>query len=302
VRTSRWQLVSRGLHAPATPCRPLAEECRLTAAVLPVDAGFGHLTGVRLRGWWLPLLLEEHVLLASTRTGVHVQRRGVYVRRSAYADVELVEGVPLVTAAETLVELARDLSLLDLVPMVDRAMAAGVTRQEVLAVCRPRTAGVPVLRAALDLADPRSESWWESVLRVLHVVTGLGPVDSQVEVTSPSGLRMRADLHLVGTNRYPECDGGEHRTPDRHARDLERDKAFLAMGLERFGYPTAQIARRPETVILDGERARGLPHDPRRAARWRSLAHPSSLTAYGRTRLSARLRRYCLAANRRLAR
>lgn len=298
LRRPAWQRLSQGLHAPVRAERPLADLAQQTAKVLPVGSGFGHLTSARLREWWLPNQLPAHVLFASSSSGVHVQRAGVYVRRSHYADVEIVGGVPLMTAPETLIELARDLTLVDLVPMVDCALARGATCDEILAAARPRSRGSVTLRQAVRLADGRSESWWESVLRLMHVLAGLGPVASQVDVVAERGFVARADLHLVGTNRYPECDGGQHRTAARHAHDLRRDKAMHRLGLERYGYTTVEIARQPEIVIRDAEDARGLQHDPARVARWWQVARASSLTSYGRTRLAARLERYRLAARR----
>jgi hypothetical protein len=69
-------------------------------------------------------------------------------------------------------------------------------------------------------------------------------------------------------------------------------------GAERYGYTTSEIAQQPHVVIYDAETARGYSHDPRRVARWWTVARGSSLTAYGRTRLAGRLRRYRLAAER----
>jgi hypothetical protein len=298
LRGPEWERVSHGLHAPAVFERSVPELARLTAPVLPRDSGFGHLTSAHLRGWWLPNELGDHVLLATTRSGVHVQRQGLYVRRSRYAEAETLDGIPLIAAAQTLVELARDLTLVDLVPMVDCALAAGTSRDEILAAIRPRARGAQTLRRAVGLADRRSESWWESVLRLMHVVAGMGPVECQVDVAGRNGVVARADLHLVGTDRYPECDGGEHRTRARHLADLRRDKAMHRTGAERYGYTTSEIAQQPHVVIDDAETARGYSHDPRRVARWWTVARGSSLTAYGRTRLARRLRRYRLAAER----
>jgi len=154
----------------------------------------------------------------------------------------------------------------------------------------------PVPSGALQLADARSESWWESVLRLQHTLTGLGPVESQAEIRDNGRLVARADLHLLGTTRYPECAGGEHRTKDRHAHDLARDKDLTRLGLQRFGYTTAEIARRPEMVIRDAEEARRLPSDPRRTQTWWRHARVSTLSAHGRALLSGRLLRYRMAA------
>jgi hypothetical protein len=293
LRGPRWRRLSRGLYVPAVDAANDLADLGDLAQVLPSGSGFGHLTAVSARGWWLPNRLPRHVVFASTRSGVHVQRSGMYVRRSRLLELEHVRGLPMASAPTLLVELARDLTLVDLVPMVDCALAGGATVEQLRAACRRRTRGVVTLRRAIELGDPRSESWWESVLRVMHVVTGLGPVESQVDIVDGDGVFVgRADLHLVGTNRYPECDGGDHRTKDRHAQDLTREKGISRLGLERFGYTTDEICRRPELVIRDAEDARLLPHDRERARTWWRHARASTLTAYGRTRLAARLERY----------
>ncbi len=297
LRRVEWQRLSRGLYVPRVE-HTLVETAAAVALVLPRDSGFGHLTSAALREWWAPNRLPPHVLLATTRSGVHVQRTGLYVRRSRVAEFEDVGGLRCVTAAHTLVELARDLTLVDLVPIVDCALRSGVTAEQIQAAVTRRCRGAATLRRALALADNRSESWWESILRLQHVLTGLGPVECQPDIRADGRFVARADLHLVGTNRYPECDGGEHRSRDRHAQDLRRDKAMARLGLERYGYTTAELAWRPDLVIRDAEDARGLPHDDRRMQIWWRAARLSTLTGSGRARLAGRLERYRLAANR----
>lgn len=302
LRGPGWRRLSHGLYAPVSEPDELAEQVRALAQVLPRESGFGHLTSAALRGWWLPNHLGAHVLLATTTSRVHVQRPGLYVRRSDLAEFESVgadNSIACVTGAQTLLELAKDLTLVDLVPMVDCALARGTDAADIEAASRRRSRGAATLRKALRLADPLSESWWESVLRLQHVLTGLGPVQCQVEIRDELArgrFVARADLHLVGTRRYPECDGGEHRSRERHVKDLRRDKALSRLGLERYGYSTAEIAYQPELVISDAESARGLVPDQRRLQTWWRLARPSSLTAVGRRRLAARLDRYRRAA------
>lgn len=298
LRGPSWRRITHGVYAPSASTPDLAALAAATAVALPRDSGFGHLTSVGLRGWWLPNGLGPSVLFASTTSRVHVQRKGLYVRRSAYARTDLVGGLPVICPSETLLELAQDLSLVDLVPLVDCALAAGTAASDVLAAARPRSRGSRVLRRAVALADPRSESWWESVLRLMHVATELGPVQCQVPLWSGPTFVARADLHLVGTSRYPECDGGEHRSRDRHAHDLRRDKALQRAGAERYGYTTAEIAHHPQMIIRDAEVARAWQHDPERVARWWRLARTSTLTGHGRARLRARLDRYRRAALR----
>ena len=296
LRGPEWERVSHGLHAPAVFERSVPELARLTAPVLPRDSGFGHLTSARLRGWWLPNELGDHVLLATTRSGVHVQRQGLYVRRSHYAEAAPVDGLPLMTAAQTLVELARDLTLVDLVPMVDCALAAGASPEEILAAARPGARGAGTLRRAVGLADPRSESWWESVSgwctswrawgRWSARLTLPAGTESSPGPTSTWSARVgtrSATAGSIALARTWPISGGTRRCTER-CRALrlhhERDRS------------------EPHVVIEDAETARGYPHDPRRVARWWAVARGSSLTAYGRTRLAGRLRRYRLAAER----
>ncbi|HEX2175955.1 MAG TPA: hypothetical protein VHG70_08580 [Nocardioidaceae bacterium] len=298
LRSLRWRRLSHGVYARRGQDPSPDEMCSAMSSVLPRDSGFGSLTSAALRRWWRPNRLGRHVMLATTTSGVHVQRHGLYVRRSRHGEFEEIDGIPVVSAPQTLVELARDLSLVDLVPMVDCALRDGVKADDILAAARPRIPGTRRLRRAVDLSDERSESWWESMLRLLHVLPGLGPVESQVPLYDGGLLIARADLHLVGTSRFPECDGGRHREKERHASDLRREKGMSRRKFERYGYTTSEIAGRPGMVIRDAEDARGWEHDPRRLRVWWSHAKASTLTAYGRTILAARLERYRLAADR----
>ena len=298
LRSQTWQSLSFNLHGLRGE-RSTTETATALSLILPRNSGFGHLTSAALRGWWMPNQLGGPFWLATTLSPVHVQRRGLYVRRSRRATFETIDGVTCVTADHTLVELARDLTLIDLVPMVDCALRLGTTEQDILAAASGGSRGCLTLRKAVAFADSRSESWWESVLRLQHTTTGLGPVACQVELHDEGRFVARTDLHLVGTRRYPECDGGDHRDREQHLRDLRRDKDMHRLGAERFGYTTAEIARSPATVIRDAEDARGLAHDADRVAEWRHLAQQSTLTGHGRARLLARLRRYRLAAERR---
>jgi hypothetical protein len=299
LRGLGWERLSRGLYGRRrVEQRSPLELARALSEILPRDSGFGHLTAAQLRGWWLPHRLGPHVVMASTTSGVHVQRRDLYVRRSRFAEFELVDGVPVSTPAQTLIELARDLALVDLVPMVDCALQQGADRAAILEAARPRLRGAGRLRRAVDLADPRSESWWESILRLMHVLPGLGPVACQVALWDDGQFVARADLHLVGTRRFPECDGGRHREKERHDSDLRREKGMSRGSFERYGYTTGEIARRPGMIIRDAENARAMLHDPRRLRTWWGFARTSTLTGHGRALLAARLERYRLAAER----
>jgi hypothetical protein len=111
LRTLAWEAISHDLYAPLDPKRSRLEHARALTPALPRESGFGHLTAAGLRGWWLPHRLGSHVWLATTTSAVHIQRRGLYVRRSRLAEFDDLDGVPVVSAAQTLVDLAREQAL-----------------------------------------------------------------------------------------------------------------------------------------------------------------------------------------------
>ncbi len=268
--------------------------------VLPPDSAAGHLTGAALRGWWLPQLLEPPPLFATTAGSTHVQRPGVYVRRSPRTRTECVNGLRLVSGVDTVHELAGDLSVLDLVPILESAwQRGGVTPAEVVAAAPPKMRGLRTVYRAAPLADVRSESWWETMLRLVHELAGIR-VEPQQEIRTALGfLVARVDLRILGTNRFPEYDGEHHRDRSRHRDDLRREKEMRRVGLDRWGYTRVEIEHHPGQIVRDAENALILAHDPRRMDRWWREARVATVTASGRSRLAARLDRYRQAARRR---
>jgi hypothetical protein len=96
------------------------------------------------------------------------------------------------TAAETLLAAARDLGVLDLVILGDSALRLEhCTTTELRIVAAQHRRGAPLLRQVIGLLDARSESPWESVMRVLHVGAEV-PVDPQFEIFDDRGPVHRA--------------------------------------------------------------------------------------------------------------
>lgn len=292
----RWRPISHGLHVPHHAPDDRAARSRQIRAVLPDDAVLSHLTAARLWSLWLPRLPEWLPMTATLPPGViRPERRGLYVARSraALPTPRLVAGVPVVPPEVVLGQLAEDLSLVDLVVAIDSALALRLcTRAQVIGAVRRRQRGLPRLRRALELCDPRSESPWETVLRLVHVLAGI-PVVSQYAVHDDTGVFLaRADLRVEGTHRLPEYDGAPHRQREQHERDLARDKLLSRHGWQRYGYTASELLSDPASVIRDAEQALGRGHDPSRVVGWLEEAERSSLTAAGRRRLWRRLHRF----------
>jgi len=283
-----WTTVGRGLH---TREPSPAGRLRAWSQILRPGAAFTHLTGAAVRGWWLPPLPDELPVWVVQHKAQHASTRPglIAIRQRGIPPSELVDGLRVATPAEILVTCARDLGLLDLVVLADAALHVGdVTLDELRAVAREHRRGAPALRRALPLADGRSESAWETLLRMLHVVCGID-VEPQKELWANGGFVARADLWLVGTRTIHEYDGVDHRGPAQQRKDLKRDRRLTKAGIERRGYTAVEVVAQPLSILRDADAAVGRPHDPQRIQAWYSLLRESLFTPAGTARLRSRL-------------
>lgn len=280
----------------------LATTCRAVAVVLPDKAVFTHLTSAALRGWWLPMLDIFPLVACSDGDTAHRDRRGVYVRRCTIprGHRQRIGDVAVASPEWTIIELAEHLALLDLVAVIDSALHLGDTTVDAIRTTMPRgRRGVRVLRRALDLADGRSESWWETMLRLVHVLSGIA-VDPQETIVNAAGVEIaRVDLRIRGSRRVAEYDGSDHRDRRQHQSDLKREKALNRQGLERYGYIATEVIHSGRQIVRDAEDARGLAYVPGRADLWVAEARLASISASGRAALTRRLERLTQETSRR---
>ena len=287
-RTAGWTAVTRGVYV-AAPKPALGDRLRAWSLHLPDTAVLTHLTAAELRGWWLPDRVPQPVFAAVGVRQRHPQRAGLHVTRLRQAPaVEEVEGVRVATSAATLLACARDLGVLDLVILADSALRLGHCTIEDLAGHARGQRGAPALRAILPLLDPRSESPWESVMRVLHRAADI-EVEPQHEIHDDRGAFVaRADLWLVRTRRIHEYDGEVHRTIDTHRDDLDRDRRLLEIAWERCGWTSKEVLRRGASLITSADTALGRRWDPDRLRAWQALVADSLYGSVGRTRVASR--------------
>ena len=201
-----------------------------------------------------------------------------------------LRGLRLTTPAETLLALARDPTPLDLVVLGDSAVRQGdVTVEELAQIATgTRRRGAPALRGLVTLIDPRSESAWESVMRVLHRAADI-PVEPQHELTDDSGRFVaRADLWICGTRRVHEYDGSVHRNADTHASDLSRDRAMSLAGWERHGFTKRHLLHSGASIVRATDDLLGRAWDVRRFQAWECLLNASMLRPAGRLRVLRR--------------
>jgi hypothetical protein len=218
--------LSRGvsMRAGLVGVHDLRAELAAWTPLLPPSAVFTGLTALRAYGLWMPLLpveLPVFVAMGSVRGEYKPERsqlvvsrhptppeRGAMTGMGAVGPIDL----PVASVPEALLAASRWIGLLDLVALVDSALHAElVTITQLADVARRQRRGVRQLRAAIALADGRSESAWETMLRLLHVLADV-EVTPQVNIPHPDGgLAGRVDLLVTGTCQAQEYDGGEHR-------------------------------------------------------------------------------------------
>ena len=270
-----------GLYTDRSPLA-CSQADRLVAwrSLLPATAVFTHLTAAQVRGWWLPAPTPPpHPVHVAVGPGErHPQRSDLAVTRLGRTpEVEVVNGHRLATAAETLLALARDHEVLDLVVLADSALRAGhCTLDQLFATAAQRRRGAPRLREVLPLLDRRSESAWESIMRTLHRAAGI-EVEPQYEIyDAQHRFVARADLWVVGTRRIHEYDGEVHRDLAAHRKDLRRDRRLVETNWQRNGYTATEVLRGGGPSIASVDALFGRRFDPERLARWRALVSASS--------------------------
>jgi hypothetical protein len=287
-----WAQVTRGVHV-------LDDGDPLTALrgwqlLLPGHGCFTHLTAAAARGWWLPPLPRElPVFVSIGQNDPRPLRAGVRsIRLARPCEPDVVDGVRLAQPIEILLACATHLGLVDLVVLLDGATYAGDVSLPELAVelasTRRGRRGVASLRAALDLADDRSESPWETLLRLLHVVCGI-EVKSQYVLTGGTGQLARADLWLVGTRSLHEYDGEVHLPRKAQRKDLRRLRRITGVEWVRRGYTSDDVLHRAVTILRDADSAVGREHRPERVREWHELLRGSLFTPAGSKRLLGKI-------------
>lgn len=282
--------MSHGLHVPADA--EVTAELAAWQLLLPAHGCFTHLTGAALRGWWLPQVPDGlPVFVALRPRDPRPIREGIRsIRTNGTQQHQIIDGLRVAPPAEIVLACARDLDLLDLVVVIDAALhAADVTVDGLAASTLTGRRGAPAVRGALPWVDGRSESAWETALRVLHRACGV-EVEAQHEVLNGHGAVVaRGDLWLVGTRMFHEYDGGDHLERPRQVKDLRRLRRLDGEDFGRRGYTSEDLISRSIGILRDADRTIGRPHEPERIKAWYSLLRASCFSPAGRRLLLERL-------------
>lgn len=291
-RPTAWTPVTRGAIRRTNTSEVFLAELHAWAGVLPAHATFTHVTAARLLGLWLPPLPQPLPLVVQLPPeATRPVRPGLRAIRSETIDTPTsVQRLGVSGITDVLLALCRDLSDLDALVAVDSALQMGlVDRAHLIEQCGQRRRGVSRLRRVLALADGRSESAWETVMRAFHRSVGAA-VTPQYEVYDDAGVFVaRGDLRLDALPVLHEYDGSHHLDVDRQRDDLRRARRLLAIGWSRRGYTAQDLTHRASGMLRDIDQSLGRTHDPSRVRPWHEQLRGSAFTATGRAALARRL-------------
>jgi predicted transcriptional regulator of viral defense system len=264
VRRGKIVRIGRGVYVRATTVKAFAAtsdgEHVLRAAAAAVQAGSGvfvsHQSAAVLHG--IDLIARPGNVV--TITGRPARGRNgnaslhIYSTPLPREHVTQRLGVPVTTAARTVIDLARTLTFADGVAAADSAIHKGLTSKSqllaVLATC-PGRRGVAQARRVVEFANGLSESVLESIARVVFDATGLSAPELQVWIPAATGeLIGRADFYWKRYKTIAEVDGAlkYDQDPSRARAQLRRDKRLREAGYEVVHFTWAEITTRPDEV------------------------------------------------------
>jgi hypothetical protein len=253
--------LSRDTYLP----RDLAKDPRRRiAAVLlgaPPEAVVSHRTAAALWGIAIPLQQHDERVHLTVPPGSAVRGRAdrcVHRIPLGVADVLRLHGFPVTAAARTWRDLAGVLEPPALLAVSDQLLErrCDLPRLQAALDLRPTGRGAARARAVLPIADPRSESPMESVLRWLIHAAGLPRPALQHVVRSIDGVPLgRADLAWPELRVLVEFDGDVHRERRVFVDDLRRQNRLVGAGWIVLRFSSADVLGRPAEVIAEIRRA-----------------------------------------------
>lgn len=271
LRGPRFKSLFRSIHIAAdvelTPL--LWAEAALLA--FPGGAHASHATAARLYRLPIPTIGSEHVTVPDAR--LRRRREGIRCDVRAEARVRIVDGLPVSAPEQVFLDLAADLSLVELVVVGDHLVRKGLVRlKQLRAFCASSSGrGAAQARAAAAYVRERVDSPMETRLRMLIVLAGLPEPQVNLTFGDDDGLQLRRyDLCWPEVRLIVEYDGRHHI--EREAQwvaDLDRrerieDDAWRIIVLTaRDVYATpGRTIERIHRLLRD----RGMPGTPTRPA------------------------------------
>lgn len=273
VRTGRLVRVRRGFYRGYGELTPEERHrCQIMAFLRSrhaQDCVVSHVSAAVLHGMPTPPgRLGEVCVIRPSRHSNYRQPGILHVRNAPLDDDEVVwlDGIPVTSIARTTVDLIRLWRREAGVALADHALRHA-ERDELRARVDERPCrGNSRARWALDFADPRSESYYESVTRVRMHEEGVPPPDLQVDMVDDQGHIGRTDYRWEEHRLLGEYDGevkyGRLLKPGESVKDVfqaekAREQRMCRQGWVFVRFVTADCLRPGAVGQLWHETLRG---------------------------------------------
>jgi hypothetical protein len=223
----------------------------LRVAAVSLKAVVSHDSAAVLWGLEMAHAPGQHVTVPRNRS--RARYPGVEVRRADVGASEVRDGLRVTSVLRTVLDCAALLDLAEAVVIADSALRSGLMTLRELRFAAARVRGPHALaaRRVAQLADDRSGSVLESLLRVLLVEAGLAPDASQYVVRDESGQFIaRVDFVYLAARLIVEADGFEfHRERADYRRDRRKANAYCRCDWSLLRFTWEDVRFDPEYVI-----------------------------------------------------
>jgi hypothetical protein len=231
VARGRLHPVMRGVYAVGWP--RLTDKRRWMAAVLVCGDGamLSHRSAAAL--WGISFEREGLIDIGVRRRG-ELRRPGLRVRgRPSLApeDITSIDGIPVTSVVQTLVDLATELPPRRLERAINESDKRDLIDPEALRATLDAHAGEPGVKLLRSILDKRTFRLSDSDLEILF-----RPIAAKVGLPSPLTKQVvngyEVDFFFPTLGLVIETDGLRyHRTPSTQARDAQRDRAHILAGM-----------------------------------------------------------------------
>ena len=263
VKRGQLRQVTRGVYVSAALAEQLQRNAgsrlalRAASVVAPLghDAVISHHTAAQMYG--LDLLDYPPDEIAITRIPGLASRKSrpgvrAHVAALPAQHVTSRRGIPLTTAARTVVDLARTSSYAAGLVVADSALRRKLTSKEqlcaVIADC-PRWSGLQQAADVVAFADALGESALESIARMAFRDQGLPPPELQIYVGGDNGIVGRVDFLWRQYRTIAEVDGAKkYDTRSEAMYQLRRDARLRDAGFEVVHFSWREVTAMPAEV------------------------------------------------------
>lgn len=245
TRRSAFRAPTAGVRVPADEDAWL-DDVRAVALVLPQGAAFSHETAAQLLGLPLPCHDARPLHVTVPPHVARGRRRLITWHATALALRPItVSGLHVTDGVTTWLQLGDRLDLPELVAVADCLLRRGMCTSLPTA---ENLRGARALRVSKELADPRSRSPQESILRVQIHLAGLPSPQVNFDVIDLGEWIGCGDLVWPEYRLYVEYDGQHHANPKQRHQDAQTRNRLGQLGWT-VRVVTAAMMKRIHVVI-----------------------------------------------------